>query len=285
MYEVETIAAAQNVLGEGPLWSPREQVLYWVDIGPNVLFRLAPDTGDLRTVELHQAVGCAALHERGGLVLALAEGIVYWDGDRFTRLVSREQLGAKSRFNDGAADRAGRFWVGTASDQPENALYRVSHDAAFQVVETGVGISNGIGWSPDNATMYYSDSGGAGIVYAYDFDLDTGAVSNRRTFLPPTGTAAVADGLTVDSEGCLWIAFWDGWRVERRAPDGRLLRRIDMPVQRPTSCMFGGPGLTDLYVTSASVDLDRSGQPQAGNLFRIRTDVTGLPEAECGLAV
>jgi sugar lactone lactonase YvrE len=282
MYEVERVLTMHNKLGEGPIWSPRERVLYWVDIEQQQFFRFAPDSGDQQAVELHQSIGCLALHKHGGLILALKEGITYWNDQQSKPLISSEQLGATNRFNDGAVDRAGRFWIGTASDEPENALYRINPDNTFQVMETGVMISNGIAWSPDNAIMYYSDSGGAGIVYAYDFDLETGTHSNRRTFLPPTGTAAVADGLTVDSEGCLWIAFWDGWRIERRSPDGDLLRQINMPVQRPTSCMFGGPDLTELYVTSASTGME---QPQAGDLFRIRTDVKGLPEPECALVV
>ncbi|MBI5960089.1 MAG: SMP-30/gluconolactonase/LRE family protein [Chloroflexi bacterium] len=283
MVEVEEVAAVHNVLGESPIWSPRERVLYWVDAEGHRFFRFAPDTGDLRTIELGQFIGCLALHERGGLILALASGITYWNDDQFKHLLSREQLGTTNRFNDGAVDRAGRFWIGTASDEPDNSLYRINLDATFQTMETGIIISNGIAFSPDNTTMYYSDSGGSGIVYAYDFDLETSTISHRRTFLPPTGTAAVADGLTVDSEGFLWIAFWDGWRIERRAPDGRLIHKIDMPVQCPTSCMFGGPDLTELYITSASRDVDRNEQPQAGNLFRIRTDVKGLPEPETTL--
>jgi sugar lactone lactonase YvrE len=283
MYDVESVTTMNNVLGESPLWSSREQALYWVDT--DHFFRLTPDTGEIQTIELGQAVGCLALHQRGGLILAVTEGIAYWNGYQVKRLISREQLGITTRFNDGAVDGAGRFWIGTASDNPENVLYRINPNRIFQTMETGIGISNGIAWSLDSSTMYYSDSGGSGIVYAYDFDIKTGALSNRRTFLPPTGNSAVADGLTVDSEGCLWIAFWDGWRIERRAPNGRLLREIPMPVQRPTSCMFGGPDLSELYVTSASTDLNLTEQPQAGHLFRIRTDVKGLPEAECTLDV
>lgn len=283
MVAVGHVLSIQNVVGEGPIWHPDEQALYWADIGGNQFFRLTPTTGELQTFDTEQQIGCLALHEAGGLILAMRNGIYHWQAGAVTLLISSEKLGAANRFNDGAVDRAGRFWVGTASEIPENALYCLDVDGSFRVAETGSIISNGIGWSPDNTIMYYSDSGGSGSVYAYDFDLVSGALSNRRTFLPPTGTPAVADGLTVDSEGCLWIAFWDGWRVERRAPDGSLLTRIDMPVQRPTSCVFGGPNLTDLYVTSAGVDCDRTEQPQAGDLFRLCTDSTGLPEPACKL--
>jgi sugar lactone lactonase YvrE len=282
MITIEHVLSVHNVVGESPIWHPGEQALYWADIGGNQFFRLIPSTGELQTVDTDQQIGCLALHEAGGLIVAMRYGIYHWQAGGMTLLMSSEKMGATNRFNDGAVDRAGRFWVGTASGQPENPLYCLDVDGTFRVAETGSIISNGIGWSPDNKTMYYSDSGGSGIVYAYDFDLTRGVLSNRRTFLPPTGTPAVADGFTVDSEGCLWIAFWDGWRVECRAPDGSLLARIDMPVQRPTSCAFGGPDMTDLYVTSAGADCD---QPQAGDVFRLSTNSTGLPEQVCKLAI
>jgi L-arabinonolactonase len=285
MITVEHVLSMNNIVGEGPIWHPGEQVLYWVDCGANQFFRLMPTTGELQTFDTDQQIGCLALHESGGLIVAMRNGIHHWQAGAMTLLISSEKMGVINRFNDGAVDRTGRFWVGTASNKPENSLYCVEVDGSFRMAETGSIISNGIGWSPDNRIMYYSDSGGPGIVYAYDFDLANGEISNRRTFLPPTGTPAVADGLTVDSEGCLWIAFWDGWRVERRAPDGSLLTKIDLPVQRPTSCIFGGPDLTDLYVTSAGVDCDPTEQPQAGDVFRLRTDSIGLPEPVCKLAL
>ena len=285
MITVKHVWNVNNVLGESPIWHPGEQALYWADDGNNQFFRLLSATGDLQIFDTDQQIGCLALHESGGLIVAMRKGIYHWQAGRPTLLISSEKMGAANRFNDGAVDRAGRFWIGTASDQPENPLYCLDIDGAFRVAETGSIISNGIGWSPDNTIMYYSDSGGSGIVYAYDFDLASGTISNRRTFLPATGTPAVADGLTVDSEGCLWIAFWDGWRVERRAPDGSLLTRIDLPVQRPTSCIFGGPDLTDLYVTSARADGDRADQPQAGDVFCLSTNSTGLPEPACKLAI
>jgi L-arabinonolactonase len=285
LYEVEHVLCINNVVGEGPIWNPTEQALLWVDIGAGRFFKFIPATGDFQSHALDQPIGCLALHADGGLVLAVSAGIAYWDNGPLVICKSRDQLGTYNRFNDGAVDRAGRFWVGTASDKPENHLFRLDCDGTAYVMETGIIISNGIGWSPDNQTMYYSDSGGSGVVYAYDFDLESGSISHRRVFLPPTGTAAVADGLTVDSEGCLWIAFWDGWRVERRAPDGSLLQQIAMPVQRPTSCAFGGKELNELYVTSASPEIVRTEQPQAGDLFKICTDVKGLPEPTCKLVV
>lgn len=283
MVEVENVLRVNNMLGESPIWNPAERVLWWADIGTSQLYKFAPATRAVQTYPFDHKIGCLALHADGGLVLAVSAGVVYWHNGPLSVYTRRDQLDVSDRFNDGAVDRAGRFWFGTASNKPENHLFRLDYDGTPHVMESGIIISNGIGWSPDNRTMYYSDSGGSGVVYAYDFDLESGSISHRRVFLPPTGTAAVADGLTVDSEGNLWIAFWDGWRVEQRDPAGKLMQRIDMPVQRPTSCMFGGAALNELYVTSASQELDRTQQPQAGDLFRIRTDARGLPEPLCKL--
>jgi sugar lactone lactonase YvrE len=150
----------------------------------------------------------------------------------------------------------------------------------LQIMETGLTISNGIGWSPDNKTMYFTDSMPR-TIYAYDFDPITGAIENRRSFIHTPDEPGVPDGLTVDSEGFIWSARWDGWKITRYDPDGKLEREIEVSAQRPTSCTFGGPDLDELYVTSASVGMDwmdRVKQPAAGNLFRIRVDVKGLPE-------
>lgn len=283
MYEVEHLLAIQNTLGEGPLWSVEEQRLYWVDIDERCFYRLDPAARTYERYEVGTKIGALALNKAGGFVLAAAAGLGLWRiGDnQITYLEDTIAYKPRNRFNDGAVDRAGRFWAGTASDEPVNALYRLDSDRTIHLMENHIYTSNGIGWSPDNRIMYYSDSGGPGVVYAYDFDLESGSISNRRVFLPPTGTDAVADGLTVDSEGCVWVAYWNGWKVARYDPQGNLMRAIRMPVQRPTSCNFGGPDLNELYVTSASTGLsaaEKQQQPMAGDLFRIHTDVTGIPE-------
>jgi sugar lactone lactonase YvrE len=255
-----------------------EQALYWVDLASPQCFKYVPSTGETRRIQLDRPVGCLAFCAAGGLLMADSQGFALWNDDKLTRLKTDLDNTFTARFNDGAVDRAGRFWVGTASNQPVNSLYRLDADGSIHIMETGLTISNGIGWSPDNRTMYYADSGGQGIVYAYDFELETGSLYNRRVFLPPTGTAAVADGLTVDSAGFVWIAFWDGWRVCRYDPAGRLAQTLDMPVQRPTSCTFGGPELNELYVTSASQGVDSGAQPLAGSLIRVELAVRGLAE-------
>lgn len=289
MVEVKHLLGIQNTLGEGPVWSIEEQKLYWVDITEKCFYCLDPASGKYEQFKVDLGIGSLALNKAGGLVLATTQGLGLWKtGDQTVTLLENNiAYRPANRFNDGAADRMGRFWAGTASEQSDNALYRLDMDGTAQIMETGIYTSNGIGWSPDNTRMYYSDSGGGGIVYVYDFDLKSGTITNRRTFLPPTGTDAVADGLTVDSEGCLWICYWNGWKVVRYDPQGQQILEIKMPVQRPTSCMFGGPNLDVLYITSASIDLtaaEKQGQPQAGDLFYIQTDVKGLPESLANIA-
>lgn len=278
MYTVEHVLPMQNALGEGPLWHVETQTLYWIDHLKSQFFTYTLLSGQLTPYDLPYKPGCLAFLEGGGLLVAATNGLNVWRDNTLTPITGNIAHQPPNRFNDGAADRAGRFWVGTASDEPVNHLYCVDTDGTVQIVEHNIGISNGIAWSPDNKTLYYSDSGGAGIVWAYDFDLERGTITHRRTFLPPTGSGAVADGLTVDSEGCLWIAYWDGWKVCRYDPDAKLMAEIPVPVQRPTSCTFGGEALTTLYITSAGADLDRAQQPQTGDLFSIETGVKGMPE-------
>jgi L-arabinonolactonase len=283
MYEVEHIEPVQNILGEGPWWSVSEQRLYWIDITGKAFFRLNPATGEIETFELELVIGSMAPNSDGRIIMATEDGLALWDYEsrRMTVLTDNIAHQPEGRFNDGKVDRRGRFWAGTMAPQPTGYFYKVELDGSVHQMERGIKTSNGLGWSPDNTIMYYCDSGPA-TIYAYDFDIDAGTLSNRRIFRkfdrPNEGTS---DGLTVDAEGYLWVAFWDGWRVVRFSPDGEIDREIKMPVQRPTSCIFGGPDLDILYVTSAREGLseaDMAGQPLAGGLFRIQTDVKGLPE-------
>ena len=280
MVEVERFLSIGNNLGEGPLWSAAEQRLYWVDIYACHVHSIAPGEKACATHTLPQPVGCLGLRARGGFVVALKNGIHFWNPvtDALEWVNDPEADKPQSRFNDGKVDRAGRFWAGTMDDGDRSALYRLDPDGTIRVMQTGVTTSNGIGWSPDNRVMYYNDSG-MGTMYAYDFDLDTGRIGNRRIFYQSDN--GLPDGLTVDSEGCIWTAYWDGWRVERFDPDGKLMTSIELPVQRPTCPTFGGANLDELYITSAFAGLSaaaRRRQPFAGDLFRIDAGVKGLPE-------
>lgn len=282
MSAVETVLNIQNKLGEGPLWNPDEQVIYWVDIQNNCFHRFNPATGQHRQFDVGVPVGALAFRANGGLVLATQNGFAYWSED--TEIVDffhdPEADKPDSRFNDGAVDRQGRFWAGTLGDGSNNCLYRLDPDSTVHTMETGITTANGIGWSPDDKIMYFTDSP-LRMIYAYDFDAATGEIENRRPFVHNPDEPGVPDGLTVDTEGFIWSARWDGWKITRYDPDGKVEREIEVPAQRPTSCTIGGPNLTQLYITSAGTGLDwiaRTKQPQAGNLFRIDVGVKGFPE-------
>jgi sugar lactone lactonase YvrE len=284
MTDIERVLPAANQLGEGPLWSAQEQALYWVDIEGDCFHCFYPETGKQDSFQVGQPIGCLAFRASGGLVLALRDGLAFWDMKTrsFEIIASPEADRENARFNDGRVDSQGRLWAGTLGEDSNSCLYRFDPDGMVHEMETGITISNGIGWSPDDRTLYYTDSP-LRVIYAYDFDPPSGEVSNRRDFVRIPAAEGIPDGLTVDKEGFVWSAHWDGWRVTRYDPDGQVERVIPLPVQRPTSCTFGGPDLTQLYITSAWTglgEIDRREQPWAGDLMRILTEFTGQPENE-----
>lgn len=282
MIQAEHFLPSQNLLGEGPLWHPQDQVLYWVDIEGESIHRYSMDDGQWNTFEIGQMIGCLAFRKSGGLVLGTRDGLAFWDP--FTAeigIIDNPEGGRENaRFNDGKVGPGGRFWAGTLGEDDRSALYRLDPDLKVHTMETGIQISNGIGWSPDQKTMYYTDSSKR-VIYAYDYDLESGSISNRRDFVHVPVEDGFPDGLTVDSEGCIWSAHWDGWRITRYDPKGKIEKLVYLPVQRPTSCTFGGPGLDQLYITSAWTGLsaaERREQPLAGDLFLVYADVKGQPE-------
>lgn len=273
-------------LGEGPIWAPSEAALYWLDIVGRRVHRLGPEP---RHWDLPARPGCLALRERGGLIVALPTGVHAFDPStgELTPLVALEEDRPGNRHNDGATDRVGRFWVGSMDDaEKENtgSLYRIEPDGAVTAVLDRLGVSNGIGWSPDTTTMYHTDSTTRTIT-AYDYDAHTGTINHPRTFANDDDCSP--DGLTVDAEGYVWSAKWDGWRVVRYDPDGGVDRVLPLPVQRPTSVAFGGPDLDRLYVSSARVRLSNgalAAGPLAGALLvHDQPGVTGLLETPCKL--
>ena len=279
---VELAWDSKDELGEGPLWNGAEQALYWVDIENGLYHRLKPASGEHETVGVGELLGALAFRRSGGLVLAGEHGLSFFDpAARAVERIGNPEAGKSGvRFNDGKVDRAGRFWAGTLGDADRNALYRLDADSSIHLMQGGVSISNGIGWSPDNRVMYYVDSTPA-CLYAYDFDLAAGTIENRRVLVDRSARAGVPDGLTVDAAGCIWVAVWGGACVEQYDPAGKLMRTLDLPVACPTSVAFGGPGLDDLYITSARVEIppaERERHPLAGCLFRVSGLARGLPE-------
>jgi len=281
------IVDCHNTLGESPLWDVREQALYWVDILGKRLHRLEPASGEIRHWDMPERIASFALRERGGLVVAFASGIAWYDLDngQINWITRPEARLPGNRFNDGKVDRMGRFWVGTMDDGPVKqhtaALYRLDPDLSLHRMLGAVGISNCLVWSRENHRFWFTDTLDQQIS-VFDYEHASGRISNRRIFAGTTGTDYSPDGGTIDADGYLWVAMWDGWKIVRFAPDGRIDREIRMPVSKPTSCMFGGLDLRTLYVTSAKWDLAGealAAQPQAGGLFAIDVGVAGLPES------
>jgi D-xylonolactonase len=283
MADIQCIADVQAVLGEGPVWVAREAALYWLDIKGLKIFRLGDD-GTRSEWPTHLRIGSLAPRRSGGFIAGTEDGIAIVDpvADRFEIVANPESDLPDNRFNDGKVDRRGRFWAGTMDDAEKAAsgtLYCVDPDLTWSAIDSSYKVTNGPAFSPSGDTMYHNDSARQ-VTYAFDMD-SAGNAANRRTFLQFGAGDGYPDGMTVDSEGCLWIAFWGGWCLRRYSPDGEWVETIKMPVQRPTSCAFGGRDLDRLYVTSASIGLDDDAlkmQPNAGGLFMFTPGVRGLAD-------
>ena len=286
---VDLSVDCRNVLGEGALWCPLEQRLWWIDISSPTLWCWHAESKKVEHWPLPKPPGCFALRKNGGFLFAFRNGLATLKnpGAEPEWLAPEGLELGDERFNDGKTDRAGRFWTGTLDRKlgsPIGRLYRVSTDLKVKAMDRGFTISNGIGWSPDDRVMYFTDTPSRRI-YRYDFDAASGEISNRRVFVEAEPGHGGPDGMTVDAEGFVWSAQFDRWCIHRYAPDGRLERSIRLPVQRPTTCMFGGRDLATLYVTSARMDLSEAAlatQPRAGGVFALQPGVRGLPEPRFG---
>ncbi len=274
-------------LGECPVWSVEEQALWFVDILGRRLHRHDPGTGATQGFDMPEEIGCVALARGGGFVAGLRSGL--WRLDARARpgerLAANPEDPATSRFNDGRTDPAGRFLLGTI-DEPKSRgaahLYRYDRRGLVPLVD-GLMTSNGLAFSPDGRTLYHSDTPRF-TVFAHDYDPATGTATNRRPFArldPQAADRGRPDGAAVDVEGCYWTALFEGGRVQRYAPDGRLLAEYPVPARCPTMVAFGGPDLATLYVTSA-----RAGRPEAelaelplsGAVFALAAPAPGRPE-------
>lgn len=287
--EIHCVLEGQAALGEGPVWCGEDRLLYWVDILAGRVHRFDPASKKDRFVQFDGSVGAVALREAGGLLVAIDRSLVRSDGEGrgLEVLASPEDHLPTNRFNDGKCDRLGRFWVGsmnTDAASPTGSLYCLDTDRSLRTVLSGVTIGNGLGWSPSGDVMYFTDSP-LRTIYAMDFEVASGRVGPKRTFAVVEPGRGVPDGLTVDSEGFVWSAHWDGACLSRYSPGGSLDSVVELPVPRPTSVAFGGPDLQTLYVTSARVGLGSEGlgaAPLSGGLFTIDgTGCTGLPEPKC----
>ncbi len=285
--EIKQIIKVGNKLGESPVWSAREARLYWVDSRGPMVFRYDPAKRSIEARSLPSIVGSICLRAKGGLVLALQDGLNFYDfeTDTLNPIVDPEPNLSDNRLNDGRCDPAGRFIVGSMSDAnrtPEGSLYALDPDLSLRKLRDGVIVPNSLAWSPDGSVMYFADTY-RDVILAYDYDVATGTISGERVFHDTSGVSGRPDGSCVDREGCLWNAMFGGGRIVRYQPDGSVDREIELPVSQPSSCTFGGPGLETLFVTSATQRLSPDShktEPLAGNLFALDVGARGYPEPE-----
>ena len=284
--KAEPLFDVETDLGEGPLWSAEEEALYWLDVTQRTIWRHDTGSGQTNKFAVSGMPGSIAVRAQGGILAAFRTGLALVDLENGTetKLASPIDFG-KERFNDGKCDRRGRFFAGTMDKTMQSTiggLYRIDPDHTVTRVADGIRLSNGIGWSPDNKTLYHCDSR-PGYVYAYDYDIETGTVANRRIHIDFTtrDDHAHPDGCTVDAEGCLWIAEVGAWSVGRYDPAGKRMGGIKLPVKRVSSVMFGGTNLDVLFVTTMRYNLspeESASQPLAGYVFAAQPDVKGLAE-------
>lgn len=279
MVDIHCVVNAADRLGEGPVWSPAEQRLYWFDIKGRRLSWYEPAGGERGAFDLPMRASAAVPRAKGGLLMATEKGLALADpGKGVVKVVRPYDLGEGFRTNDGKIDMAGRFWWSVMDDdggKRPGSVFRTDPDGTTTRVLTGIHIPNTVSFSPDGATLYMADSKLQTL-----FAHETADLSKVREFAHTRGTEASPDGSAVDAEGYLWNAQWGGWRIVRYSPDGKVDRIVRMPVEQPTSCAFGGPDLSTLYVTSAWDELSdeaRAKQPLAGGLFAIDVGVKGLP--------
>jgi sugar lactone lactonase YvrE len=273
-------------LGEGPLWNEQDGKLWWTDILARRLHRLDPASGAIETIDTPERLCSYAFLPEGGnrMLAAFETGLAYFDIEtKSLEWIARaETLDSGRRFNDGRTDRQGRFWVGTMVENEPKAgsdsgvLFRLDRDG-LSAQAVCVSISNSLCTSPDGRILYFADSPKQ-LIFAFDLDPDSGAISNKRIFAEVT--EGYPDGAVVDEEGCLWSARWGAGEVVRHAPDGSVVSRLKVPASQPTCPAFGGPDRKTLFVTSAREGLDDAAlaaDPEAGHLFVYQAEVAGLP--------
>ena len=283
--DVVSVVPSTAFLGEGPTWMATERRLAFVDILAPAVIIADPADGSFVAHQTPELVSAVVPRRSGGFLVAAQTGLKAFDpgSGRLAVIAAPEADKPGNRFNDGKCDRRGRFFAGTLAIDTtpgHGSLYRLDADGRSTLIDAGFHISNGLGWSPDDKRFYFTDSG-ARRIYVYDYDLETGAMAGRRTFVDVPEGVGIPDGLTVDAEGFVWSAHWDGWCVTRYDPDGRVDRVLNLPVPRPTSCCFGGPDFATLYVTSARIRLSArqlAEAPLSGSVFAVQPGVHGLPE-------
>ena len=277
------VQIANATVGEGPLWDEKQQALWWFDVRQKRIFLYSPEYGQVGQWWLASQIFALSLTDRGELVVALEDGIYVYspETEALRRLGSLVHGAGATRFNDGKVDPSGRFWVGTRDLEratPTGAFYAVSSDGSYEVKLTGVRGSNGLGWTADGKTMFYTDSSRK-IIWSFDFKTDDGSLESRRVFVTIREAGVAPDGLCVDTDGCVWCALFGGGAVVRYDPHGVEMERVKLPVPYPTSCAFGGQSGKTLFVTTESYRLSArilSEYPLSGGLFAVDSQSTGV---------
>jgi sugar lactone lactonase YvrE len=293
---VEAVTGPDCAIGESPVWRAAESALYWVDISGRCIHRLQVESGHRRSWPTGEMVACIAFDAKGGLIAGMETGIfsltLAADGSVAAKCRAAPEFPmAGMRFNDGRCDRQGRFWAGTMhmnipAANAAGELFRYTAGEGLSVpIVRGLLVQNGLAWSPEGDRMYLSDSHTTvRLIWAFDYDRETGTPRNRRAFVDMNSHAGRPDGAAVDADGCYWSCAADAGVVMRFTPEGKLDRSIAFPVRKPTMCAFGGSGLDTMFVTSIRppAEADLAGQPLAGAVFAVRPGVRGLPEPEFG---
>ena len=278
--EPELIANYECVTGEGPLWHPQEQRLYWVDIPRGRLFRYDPASGEHEEVLSGAGeIGGFTFQDDGAVLLFMDRGAVRLlrDGELET-IIEEIPDERETRFNDVFADPEGRVYCGTMPTKDRlGRLYRLDPDRTLTLLLEEIGCSNGMGLTLDRKQLYYTDSG-AKKIYLFDYDQATGAITNQRVFVDTTSEEGVPDGMTVDADGNVWGARWDGYRLTQYSPEGKELQRVKFPAKKVSSVIFGGADYKDMYVTTAGGNNPEENGATAGALYRLRLGIQGLPE-------
>ena len=282
---ITCVQHANAFLGEAPVWHPEEQRLYWVDVTRPAIYAFEPGRGQVGIWPLPSQTGFIAPRQGGGLIAASRhEGIVSVDLERGAKLtpIAQPAIGRPpGLYNDGKVDPKGRLWIGWLTDSRliPGAVFRLDPNGSTHIMIDDVVASNGMGWSPNGKIFYHTDSH-IGVIWAYDFDLNSGTLGNRSRFLELDVKRETPDGLQVDSEGHVWTAIYRGGRLIHLSPDGSIVGEINFPARLTTSCAFGGRDLDTLYVTTAirqQSGEELANQPLAGGLFSLQPGVRGQP--------
>lgn len=293
--QFEAIADYHDLCGEGPLWDGTRNMLFWTDLAGRRFYCYEWIEKRSTVLRVGFEICGFAFNEPTGFVLVNTDGIFTWDGESEPRLLASEVDGHPCRMNDCIADPRGRllagscFYESTREDYPLGHLIRVDQDGSTHILDDGIRLANGLGFSPDGRTLYFSDSAER-VIYAYDYDLERGIAHRRRPFVRIPLEQGLPDGLTVDAEGFVWSAQWFGSCLVRYSPDGRVERKVPVPAKQTSSVAFGGPLLASLFVTSAGISDSLPLAPPGydpnhgyigGKLFLADLEIAGKLEFRC----